>query len=162
MAQLLFIQMDTITGESTNQFHRNEIDVLNWSWITNQSASPPSGDSRAPVRIIPPFLSFLHYIDKASPDLMLKSFTAEHLKKAVLSAQLQDSTTNHPTDFLKITMEEVIVRYIEPSGAAGSDRMTERVTLSFGKITEEYTRVTSTGASETIKKGFDFTRNQPV
>lgn len=163
MAQLLFIQIDSISGESTNQLHRNEIDVLNWSWITNQSLSSGVPDtSRPPARVIPPFISFLHYIDKASPELMLKSFTAERLKKAVLFAQLQDGGTSRPADILKITMEDVFIKVIEPSGESGSNRMTEKVTLSFGKITEEYTRITSAGPQETTKKGFDFTRNQPV
>jgi hypothetical protein len=58
--------------------------------------------------------------------------------------------------------EDVIVRCIEPSGESGSNRMTGKVTLSFGRLIEEYTGVTASGPAETIKKGLYFGRNRPV
>jgi type VI secretion system secreted protein Hcp len=164
MSQLLFIKIETIPGESTNADHRDELEVTSWSWITNQSPSSGSESTagRPGTKIPAPFICFTHYIDKASPELLVKSFTGQRIPKALLSAQSAMGGHGNPVDFLKITMEDVIIKTIEPTGNAGPDRMTEKVTLSFSRLKEEYTSISSSGHSGTISRGFDFVKNKPL
>jgi len=39
MAVDMFLKLDPIKGESADQKHKNEIDVLSWSWGLNQTGS---------------------------------------------------------------------------------------------------------------------------
>jgi type VI secretion system secreted protein Hcp len=47
--------------------------------------------------------------------------------------------------YILITMEEVLVTSISTGGSGGEDRLTENVTLNFGKVTFAYTPQDSKG-----------------
>jgi type VI secretion system secreted protein Hcp len=45
-----FLKIDGIPGESTDSKHKDEIDVLSWSWGETQETAPPSEGVAAPAR----------------------------------------------------------------------------------------------------------------
>ena len=43
MASHMFLKLDTISGESEDKLHKNEIDVLAWNWGMSQAGNAHMG-----------------------------------------------------------------------------------------------------------------------
>ena len=70
MASDIFAKIGDIKGESLDDKHKDEIEVLSWSWgVTNAGATTAGGGGGAGKASFHD-LSFTHKIDKASPVLM--------------------------------------------------------------------------------------------
>lgn len=129
-----FLKLDNVPGESLDKSHANEIDVLAWSWGMSNSVSFTSGGIGAgKVKIQE--LSLTKWADKASPLLMLGCSKGTHYPTAVLTIRKAGST---PVEFMKITLNDVLVSGISTGGSSGEDRFTENVTLSFARVKVEY------------------------
>jgi type VI secretion system secreted protein Hcp len=60
----------------------------------------------------------------------------KHLEKCVLIVRKAGEGQHK---YIGITMEEVLVTSISTGGSGGEDRLTENVTLNFGKVSFAYT-----------------------
>jgi type VI secretion system secreted protein Hcp len=79
MASDIFAKIGDIKGESQDSKHKDEIEVLSYSWgVTNSAKIDSGGAGKATFSD----LSFLHSIDKASPNLLKACATGTHLKEA--------------------------------------------------------------------------------
>jgi len=125
-----------INGESLDDKHKGEIEVLAWSWGIQGKPSLGAGTAsgKATVRE----LKVVKRVDKASTALMGAVRTNEVIKEAVLT--LRKSGTK-PLEFLKITMEQgrIVSIEIDAGDAEGGAALLERITISFNKIAVEYT-----------------------
>lgn len=127
------IKFDGVEGESTHQDHKGEIEVLSWTWAV-QNASTLSGGGSGKGKATPSDLHFTHLYDKASPVLAKKCAQGVHFKEAVLTAR---KAGEGQKDFLKITMKEVFVTSVQPSGSSAGDVM-ESVSMSYGEVEFAY------------------------
>ena len=124
------------TGETTVPDHPGEIDVLAWSWgVSNSGTTHIGGGGGAGVANVGD-LSLTKYVDKASPALMQGSVSGQHFDKAVL--QVMRIVKGVRTDYIKITLTDVLVTSVSSGGSGGEDRLTENITLNFAKFTYEY------------------------
>ncbi len=133
MATDIFAKLGDIKGESLDDKHKDEIEVLSWSWgVTNAVtlAGSGAGQGKASFRD----LSFIHKIDKASPSLMQACATGVHLKEATITHR---KAGKGQQEFLVIKMNDVIVTAIvdADSSEGGS---AETVSLAFAKIDVAY------------------------
>jgi len=87
--------------------------------------------------------------------------TGQHLKSAFLNVRRAGSA---PTEFLKITMTEVLVTSLSTGGSGGEDRLTQNVTLNFAKVKVEYQQVADTGKpiNDPLVFQFDIVANTVV
>src|SRR5436189_4686408 len=84
MASDIFAKLGDIKGESLDSKHKDEIEVLSWSWgVTNAVALAGSGAGQGKASFHDQ--SFTHKIDKASPSLMRACATGVHLKEATIT-----------------------------------------------------------------------------
>jgi type VI secretion system secreted protein Hcp len=143
MAVDMFIKIGDIKGEAQDKDHMEEIDVLAWSWGLSQSGTTHTGSGSGAGKVNVQDLSFTKYIDKSSPDLMLACCNGKHYPEAVL---LVRKAGEKPLDYVKIKMEPVIISSVSTGGSGGEDRLTENVTLNFGKVTVDYKEQTKTGS----------------
>ena len=74
--------MDGIKGESVDSKHKDEIDVLAWSWGMSNSGSAHMGGGAGSGKVNVQDLSLTKYIDVSSPDLMLSCCNGKHIPKA--------------------------------------------------------------------------------
>jgi type VI secretion system secreted protein Hcp len=128
----IFAKLGDIKGESLDSKHKDEIEVLSWSWgVTSpvSLAGSGAGLSRAHFND----LSFTHKIDKASPKLMQACATGVHLKEATITHR---KAGKGQQEFLVIKMNDVIITAL--AEADGGDSSTETVSLAFAKINVEY------------------------
>jgi type VI secretion system secreted protein Hcp len=135
MAFNLFIKIDGIMGESMDDRHKDEIDVLAWAWGVSMVGSMNMGGGAGAGKPNFADLTFTHNVDKASPNLFKACATGKHLKEAKLTARKAGKTLQ---EFLIITMSEVVVTHVTPTGNVADAGMIESVSLQFGKVDMEY------------------------
>ena len=125
-----------INGESIDDKHKGEIEVLSWSWGIQGKASLGGGSASGKATIRE--MKIVKKVDKASTALMGAVRTNELIKEAVLTVRKAGKTA---LEYLKITMEQgrVMSIDIEAGDPGGGMDLVERITLSFNKIAVEYT-----------------------
>jgi type VI secretion system secreted protein Hcp len=125
-----------INGEAQDQKHKNEIEVLAWSW--GMQGKPSLGGGVAAGKATLRELRIIKNVDKSSTALMSALRSNELIKEATLTLRKVGKT---PLEYLKIKIEDgrVMAIDLEAGDASGSAALVERVSLSFNKISIEYT-----------------------
>src|SRR5262245_59538869 len=142
MAMDQFIKIGTLKGESRDAKHKEEIDVLAWSWGVSNSGSAQQGGGQGAGKCNVQDLSFTKYIDKSSPDLMLACCNGKHFDKATLAVR---KAGENPLEYLMITLEDLIITSLSTGGSGGEDLLTENVSLNFARVKVNYKEQTATG-----------------
>ncbi len=135
MSAAIFARIGVIKGESLDAKHKDEIDVLSWSWGLAQSGPVAQGGGGGAGKAHFQDLNFTHRVDKASPVLMTRCATGQHIKDATLTVR---KAGEGQVEYLVITMSDVLVTSVSDSGSAGGDGPIEDVTLAFAKVDLEY------------------------
>lgn len=160
MAVDMFIKIDAIKGEARDDKHKDEIDVLAWSWGVSNSGSAHVGGGAGAGKAHVQDLSLTKYIDKSSTDILLSSCNGKHHKTATLVVR---KAGEKPLEYLKITMSDVLVTSVSTGGSGGEDRLTENVTLNFSKVKIEYTPQKADGSGDATQTvGWDIASNVKV
>jgi len=144
MALDQFMKIDSLKGESRDKEHKGEIEVLAWSWGLSNSGSAHSGSGAGAGKVNVQDLSFTKYVDKSTPDLLLAGCNGKHYKTALLTVR---KAGEKPLEYLKITLNEVLITSVSTGGSGGEDRLTENVTLNFAEVKVEYVEQTATGGT---------------
>lgn len=145
MAVDMFLKIDDVKGESRDSKHKDEIDVLAWSWGMSQSGTTHMGGGGGAGKVSVQDLSLTKYVDKASPNLIMATCNGKHYKEALLTVR---KAGEKPLEYIKITMKEVLVSAVSTGGSGGEDRLTENVTLNFAEFKVEYTPQKADGSGE--------------
>ena len=134
MASDIFAKLGDIMGESLDDKHKDEIEVLSWSWGVTNAAPASTGTGAGAGK--PKFqdFSFTHKIDKASPVLMQACATGVHLKEATITHR---KAGKGQQEFLIIKMNDVIVTALT-DGDSSDGGSSETVSLAFAKVDVEY------------------------
>jgi len=135
MAVDMFIKIGDLKGESRDKTHKQEIDVLAWSWGVSNSGSAHTGGGAGAGKANVQDLSFTKYIDKCSPSLLLACCKGSHYDSATLVVRKAGGT---PLEYLTITLTEVLVSSVSTGGSGGEDRLTENVSINFAKVKVDY------------------------
>ena len=160
MAVDMFLKIDGIKGESVDDKHKDEIDVLSWSWGMSQSGAAHMGGGAGAGKVNVQDLSFTKHIDVSSPDLYLACCNGKHLKEAKLVVRKAGES---PLEYLVITMTDVIISSATLGGSGGEDRLTENVSLNFGKVKVDYAAQDNKGgAGAKPKMGWDIAANKKL
>jgi type VI secretion system secreted protein Hcp len=158
MAVDMFIKIGDVKGESTDDKHKNEIDVLSWSWGASQSGSAGIGGGGGAGKVQLQDLTITKWVDKSSPNLFKMCCDGTHIPTTVLTVRKAGGSA---LEYFKITLDTAIVAAITTGGSGGQDRLTENITLNFAKIKMEYTPQTAKGAGEaSITQGWDQAANK--
>jgi len=134
MAADTFAKLGDIKGESLDDKHKDEIEVLSFSWGVSNAGSMGYGSGGGEGKASFHDLSFTHKIDKASPVLMQACSTGVHLKDGTITVR---KAGKGQQEFLVIKMNDVIITSVT-HGSAGSDGASENVSIAFAKVAVEY------------------------
>jgi type VI secretion system secreted protein Hcp len=160
MAMDQFIKIGDLKGEAMDNntpSHKDEIDVLSWSWGMSNSGSAQQGGGQGAGKVHVQDLTITKYLDKSTPDLMLACCNGKHFDKATLTVRKAGET---PLEYLQITMENLIISNLSTGGSGGEDRLTETVTLNFSKVTVAYKEQTEKGTvGDKPEMGWDIAGN---
>jgi type VI secretion system secreted protein Hcp len=158
MAQDIFLKINGIDGESADATHKDEIDILSWSWGVTQQANMQVGSGGGAGRATVEDMTFSHYIDRATPNLTQYCLTGKHIDEAKLVVR---KAGGNPLEYIKFTMSDVLITSVHPSGVSDSEsRPLESVTLSFARLKQEYVVQNAQGGSGgAITATFDIKKN---
>lgn len=124
MAVDMFLKMDGIRGESADDKHKGEIDVLSFNWSVARSDEP---GARGGPRIAD--FQIVKYVDTATPLLFQSVCSGEPIPRAYFTVRRAGS---RPIEFLKITFNNVYVSEVAPAASsAGDGQPMDRVNLRF-------------------------------
>ncbi len=149
----LFLKLGNLEGESTEGKFKNWIDVLAWSWgASNNAGEAQSGGGGG--KIIPSFddIKIIKGYDKASPELMVAVAQGTSYPDAELSVNRFDGN-NDLLEYMKVSLENVIVSRIAIGTTDQDDNVAETLTLNFSKIEVEYTQFDEQGKQTGSFKG---------
>jgi len=133
MAADIFAKLGDIKGESIDSKHKDEIEVLSYSWGVTNAGSMAAGTGGGEGKATFHDLSFVHNIDKASPVLMQACATGVHLKEATITHRKAGKDQH---EYLIVKMNDVIITGVTHGGSG--DGHSENVSLAFAKVNVEY------------------------
>lgn len=146
MAVDMYMEIEGIPGEATDEAHTEWMQLLSYSHGLSQPVSGTSGTGgttggRADFQDF----TAVKVIDMASPDLAIYCASGTHIP--IITVELCLATGDKHT-FMKYVIEDVIVSSISQDGSSDSVevRPTEVVTFAYGKLQWEYTPIDNTGA----------------
>ena len=87
MAVDVFLKLEGIKGEAQDDKHKEEIDVLAWSWGMSQSGTTHMGTGSGSGKVAVEELSVTKHVDKSSPTLALHSCSGKHIPKGLLTVR---------------------------------------------------------------------------
>ena len=145
MAVDMFIKIGDLKGESVDDKHKGEIDVLAWSWGMSQSGNTHTAHGGGAGKVNVQDLSITKHLDKASPNLMQYCCNGKHFADALLTVR---KAGENPLEYLKITLKDLIIAAVTTGGSGGEDRLTENVSLNFSKVAFEYFTQGSDGTTK--------------
>jgi type VI secretion system secreted protein Hcp len=136
MASDIFAKIGDIKGESLDDKHKDEVEVLSFSWgVLNSGSIVSGGGGGGAGKTTFHDLSFVHNIDKASPVLMQACATGVHLKEATITHRKAGKGQH---EFLIVKMNDVIITSVTHGGSSADNGYPENVSLAFAKVNLEY------------------------
>ena len=142
----IFAKLGSIAGESSDSKHKDEIEVLSFSWGVSNTAQfgPGTGAGKATFRD----LSIVHKIDKATPLLLKACATGQHLPQATIT---QRKAGGAQQEYLTIKLNDVVITNVALDSTL-SEGM-ESVSMTFAKVNFEYKPFKANG---TLGSGITF------
>lgn len=136
----MFLKLDTIAGDSSDQKHKNEIEIDSFAWGETRGvgATRPTMDG---LKITMP-------ATKVSPRLFLYTAGGLKIPRAVLSVRRAGSDV----DSLKWILTDAQITSFQTVGNVHGDGVTDQITLSPAKIEVEYL---PEGGGASVKAGWD-------
>jgi type VI secretion system secreted protein Hcp len=164
MALNAYLKIDGILGESQDERHKGEIDVLSFSWGESQAAQVAHGGGGGAGKVSMQDFRFSMEVSKASPMLLRACASGQHLPRSILTcrkagdgtgavltdvAALSQSYEIAPIDklppdgFLRFTLTDVLVSSYStkagPPPHMSTDRQAGEVLAADGSPTDEVT-----------------------
>jgi type VI secretion system secreted protein Hcp len=135
MATDIFAKIGDIKGESQDAAFKEQIELLSWSWGVSQPGSMGSGGGGGQGKASFMDFSFLHNMDKATPNLLKACATGKHYPDATITAR---KAGEGQKEYMIFKFTDVLVTSVAPGGSNGADAMQEQVSLQFSKVELEY------------------------
>jgi type VI secretion system secreted protein Hcp len=158
-----FLKIDGIPGESTDDKHKDWIEILSYQHSITQpaSATKSSAGGASAERCKHEDFMIVKHLDKASPKIYENCSSGKHIKEVLVELC---RAGGDKLKYMEIKMEEVIIAKVAPDGRAeGEDPLaTEQVSFDYGKIKWTYTqqkRKDGSGGGN-VTGGWDLTANK--
>lgn len=130
----MFLKLSGIKGESQDEKHKDEIDVLSWSWGMSTGTGKVKKGTIAPQCIQD--LQLTKFTDSASPQLIMAGVLGQTAKEGTLTMR---KAGKEQQEFLVIKMTDVLVTSYQTGGSSGNEsNLVDNVTLHFSSIEGEY------------------------
>ena len=161
MAVDYFLKIQGIEGESHDAKHKNEIDVLSFSWGETQTGTHAGGGGGGAGKVSMQDFHFVMKTNKASPKLLLACANGEHIKEATMVCR---KAGKDQQDFMKIKFTDLLVSSYQTGGSSTSDEIPmDQISLNYAKIEYEYKMQQPDGTlGGPIKAGYDLKTMQAI
>ena len=137
-----FLKIDGIPGEATDSKHKNEIELISWTWGETNAGSFGGGSGGGAGKVIWQDFSFTMRINKASPKLFLACATGQHIKSALLTCR---RAGKEQQEYLKITFSNMLVSSFQTGGSSGDVIPVDQISFNCAKLEHSYSPQKSDG-----------------
>jgi type VI secretion system secreted protein Hcp len=148
MAIDAYLQIDSIKGESTDEKHRDWIEVSSVTWSVYQpratSVSAAGGLTSGVAELSD--LTFKKLADLSSPILQQHCAMGKTLPKAIFEFMRADGE-GKPICYYTVLLENVMISGVTPNSGDGGT-ITEHVHFAFAKMKWQYTKQGVRGGTE--------------
>ena len=161
-----FLKLDGIDGESYDSKHKNEIDVISFSWGEKQAGTGASGGGTGAGKVQMGDFHFTSLTSKASPKLLLNCANGAAIKTATLTCR---KAGKDQQEYYKITMTDLMVSSYSVAGGyhksafAGAVELpvpTDEISLNYSTISFSYSAQKADGTLDgAIQAGWDLKAN---
>jgi len=136
MAGDTFLKIDGIPGESTDEKHKDWIEIMSFSSGVAQmgGGDRSTGGAATGGRCSHQDISIVKTMDKATPTLNLFCCEGKHIPKVVIELC---RATGKKEKYMEYKMEDAIISSVSVGGGGGG-LPTESVTFNYGKLTWNY------------------------
>ena len=134
----MFMQVDSLKGESTDSEHKDWIELLSYNHSISQPASATGSSAGGGTvgRCQHSDFSITKFVDLASPKLYELCSSGKHLKDVTIN--LMRASGDARVKYMEIKMEQVVISHVAPAG--GGDFPSESVSFNYGTIKWTYTQ----------------------
>lgn len=162
MAQVdFFLKLDGIKGESKDAKHKDEIELVSFSWgVSNEGPVHAGGGGGAGKARFNDFQVSMS-TSKAMPELFLACASGQHIKEATLTVRKAGGTQ---LEYLKFKLSQVFVTSLQEAGSSGEPLPHDVVSFDFAKLQVTYQLQDPTGkpSGGPIVRGWDLTKNKKL
>lgn len=161
MAIDVYLQIDGIKGESTDDKHKDWIECTSVNWGVSQprSATASTGGGHTAERCVHEEVEFTKLADLSSPILLQTCAAGKTIPKAKLEFMRADGQGDR-IKYFEIELENVLIGSVMPDVKEGAI-IQEKVGLKFSKIKWKYTQQKVTGgAGGNTSGGWDLATNK--
>src|SRR4030066_45722 len=118
MAFDTFLKIDGIPGESSDDKHKDWIEITSFTHSMEQPASATASNAGGATaeRVNHGTFNITHLLDKASPKLYDAVCTGKHIKEVILELC---RAGGDKMKYMEVRLEQVLVSRIAPYGSAG-------------------------------------------
>src|SRR5580698_7007608 len=156
----MFLKLGDIKGESKDDKHKGEIDILAWSWGASNSGNAHVGGGAGAGKVDVQDVSVTKWLDLSSTSIHNAVCVGKHIPEVTLVVR---KAGEKPLEYFTLTMKEVFVTSISVGGSGGEDRLTENITLNFSKFKVQYKeQLDSGGAGASPEYSHDIAANKPI
>lgn len=150
-----FLKLEGIPGESADNKHKEEIQLVSWSWGEQNAGTHGGGGGGGAGKVNMQDFHFTMHTNKASPKLFLACATGDHIKSGLLICR---KAGKEQQEYLKIKFEDLLVSSYQ-TGASEVTPM-DQISLNFAKIEISYAPQNADGklASPVVHK-YDVQKN---
>lgn len=161
MAFDAFLKIDGIKGESTDSKHKDEINLLSYSWgVSNAAGGASAAGGRGAGKSSPSEFQIMKVVDAASPSLFQACASGLHSKSMVVTCR---KAGGQQLEYLTYKFYDVMVSNYQMGGSPGGELPTESVSFNYSKVEIKYTPQDSGGKGMSpVGSGFDFAKMQKV
>jgi type VI secretion system secreted protein Hcp len=152
-----FLKIDGIDGESTDDKHKNEIEILSYSWGLSQAGAQSAGGGGGAGKATFKEFTFKKTIDKTSPLLMKACASGQHIKEAIMQVRKAGASE----DYYEIRLTDVLCSSLMQNGESGQLPM-EQISFNYEKIEFKYMAQDRDGTTVPVTAGWDLAKNKGI
>jgi len=159
-----FLKIDGIPGESMDQgspAHKNEIDLLSWSWGESQGGTMSFGGGGGAGKVQMQDFHFTMKVNKSTPQLIRACAEGRHIKNAILTCRKAGTTQ---LEFLKYTFTDLLISSYQTGGTGQGDVIPiEQVSFNYPSVRCEYAPQKMDGSLDAYSAaGWDLKSNKKI
>ena len=157
MAVDMFLRIDTLDGESEDEDHGKEIEVLGWTFAGAQTGTSSVGGGAGAGKVEIKDIEIKKRVDRASPVLYKLCASGLPLKTADLTVR---KAGGKALEYMKIHLEDMIITSFTVSPETQDDQIIETIRINFAKWGVTYTpQVAGGGGDAKVSGGWDMKKN---
>ena len=160
MAVDMFLKLDGIAGGSTNAAHKDEIEILSFSWGVSNSAPVAATGGGGAGKALAGDASFVIRSSLAAPPLFLACATGKHIKSGIFV--IENPAAQRAFRFYQLSLTDILVSSFQ-SGGSNADVPFDSFSLAYRTLRVRFNEASPTGAvGRFTDAAFDFVHNVKV